>query len=222
MQEAIVGGLSNVWHRSNIAGETHISFLTYDYINKKVYSTDTKNKVTHITGVDFNALYPSAYSSILNLMIEYTGSKMLMPGNLKEYITDKQRMLDIIFAKKELFLVTLKGGIPEERWNEFINYVFIFRNIEIRNDKSKTKRRKLTQLMTTMGLCMSFGSYYLWYLIECFRFVIDDITEISVFYSSDNGLFIKFTIQLIEGRMKAIEQKNDGYGTFCKNIFNVV
>jgi hypothetical protein len=69
MQNAIVRGLSNVWHRSNIAGETPISYLTYDYINKKVYSTDTKNLVTHITGVDFNALYPSAYSSIPNEMI---------------------------------------------------------------------------------------------------------------------------------------------------------
>jgi hypothetical protein len=58
IQEAIVGGLSNVWHRSNIVGEIFISYLTYDYINEKVYSTDTKNLVTHITGVDFNVLYP--------------------------------------------------------------------------------------------------------------------------------------------------------------------
>jgi hypothetical protein len=57
MQEAIVGGLSNVWHRSNVAGETFISYLTYDYINKKVYSTNIKNLVTHIAGLDFNALY---------------------------------------------------------------------------------------------------------------------------------------------------------------------
>jgi hypothetical protein len=57
MQEAIVGGFSNVWHKSNIAGETYISFLTYDYINKNVYSTNTENIVTHITGVDFNALF---------------------------------------------------------------------------------------------------------------------------------------------------------------------
>jgi hypothetical protein len=89
MQEAIVGGLSNVWHRSNIACETLISYLTYDNINKKVYSTNTKNIVTHICGVDFNALYPSLYSSILNMMIGYTGNKMLMPGNFKKYITDK-------------------------------------------------------------------------------------------------------------------------------------
>jgi hypothetical protein len=156
MQEAIVGGLSNVWHRSHIAGETHISYLTYNYINKKVYSTDSKNIVTHITAADFNALYPSAYSSIPNEMIKYIGNKMLMPGNFKKYIADKQRMLDIISAKKELFVVTLKGGIPEVRWNEFINYAVIPRNIEIGNDKSKKRQKKLTQLMislvTTYGI----------------------------------------------------------------------
>jgi hypothetical protein len=43
-----------------------------------------------------------------------------------------------------------------------------------------------------------------------------------VFYANDNELFTKFTIQLIEERMKAIEQKNDEYGTFCKNILNTV
>jgi hypothetical protein len=30
-----------------------------------------------------------------------------------------------------MFVVTLKGGIPECRWNEFIKYVVIFLNIEI-------------------------------------------------------------------------------------------
>jgi hypothetical protein len=115
MEQAIVGGFRNVWHMSNIPGKTHINYLTYNYINKKVYNTNTENIVTDITCVDFNAHYQSAYSSILNLMIGYTGNKMLMPDNFKEYITDKQRMLDIIFAKKELFLVTLKGGIPEEQ-----------------------------------------------------------------------------------------------------------
>jgi hypothetical protein len=89
MQEAIVDGLSNVLYRFNIAGKTHISFLTYNYINKKVYSINTDNKVTHITGVDFNALYPSANSSIPNEMIEYTGNKMMMFGNLKECITNR-------------------------------------------------------------------------------------------------------------------------------------
>jgi hypothetical protein len=100
MQNAIVGSLNNVWHKSNIAGETHISYLTYENINKKVYNINTENILTHITGVDFNALYPSAYSSIPNEMIGYTGNMILMPGNFKEYITDKQRILDIISEKK--------------------------------------------------------------------------------------------------------------------------
>jgi hypothetical protein len=39
---------------------------------------------------------------------------MLTQSNFKEYINDKQRMLDII-NKKELFVVTIKGGIPEVR-----------------------------------------------------------------------------------------------------------
>jgi hypothetical protein len=45
-------------------------------------------------------------------------------------------------------------------------------------------------------------------------FVIENITEISVFNSNDNALFSKFIIQLIEERMKEIEVKNDGYGIF--------
>jgi hypothetical protein len=73
-------------------------------------------------------------------MIRYTGNKMLMPGNFKEIIKDKQRILDIINEKKELFVVTLKGGIPEVRWNEFINYAPIIRNNEIENDvQNKTE-----------------------------------------------------------------------------------
>jgi hypothetical protein len=174
MQEAIVGGLNNVLHRSNIAGEIFINYLTYEFIHKKIYSTNTKNLVTHITGVDFNALYPSAYSSIPNKMIGYT-------GNLKEYIKHKQRMLDIINEKKELFVVTLKGAIREVRWNEFINYALIIRNIEIGNGRSKIKQKKLTQLITTMRLYMPFSSYYLLYLIDRLSFVINDFTEITNF-----------------------------------------
>jgi hypothetical protein len=71
-----------------------------------------------------------------------------------------------------------------------------------------------------MGKFIPFSNYYLWYLIDRFGFVIDDVTEMSVFYDNENGLFTKFTLQLMEERMKAIEQKNDRYGTFCKNILN--
>jgi hypothetical protein len=76
---------------------------------------DTENVLTHITGVDFNAFYPSAYSSIYNEMVGYTGNKMLMPGNFKEYTVDKERIMRVINEKKELFVVTLKSGIPEEK-----------------------------------------------------------------------------------------------------------
>jgi hypothetical protein len=91
-------------------------------------------------------------------MIEHTGNKMLLPGNFKKYITDKQRILDIISTKKELFVVTLKGRIPEERWNKLINYAPIIRIIDIRNDKSKKRQKKLTQLMTIIGLYLPFSS----------------------------------------------------------------
>jgi hypothetical protein len=57
IQNAIVGGLVNVCHRSNITSETYINFITYDYINKKVFSINIENIVTYITGVDFNTLY---------------------------------------------------------------------------------------------------------------------------------------------------------------------
>jgi hypothetical protein len=87
---------------------------------------------------------------------------------------------------------------------------------------SPKQNRRYSQLMTTMGLYMPFSSYYLWYLIDLFGFAIDDVTEMSVFYANENGLFTKFTIQLMEERMKVIEQKNDRYGNFCKNTLNAV
>jgi hypothetical protein len=110
--------------------------------------------------VNFNVLYPSTYSSIPNEMICYTGNNMLIPGNFKVYIKDKQNILDIINEKKELFVVTLNEVFPKH---------------------------------VGMGLWMPFCSYHLWYLIDRFGFVIDDVTEMSLFYSN---LFAKFTIQL--------------------------
>jgi hypothetical protein len=59
--------------------------------------------------------------------------------------------------------------------------------------------------MTTIGLYMLFSSYYLWYFINHFVFVIDDVTEMIVFYTNENGLFTKFSIQLMKERMKVIK-----------------
>jgi predicted methyltransferase len=72
--------------------------------------------------------------------------------------------------------------------------------------------------MTTMGLYIPFSSYYLWYLIDRFGFVIDDVIEMFVFYDNENGLFTKFTIQLMQERMKAIEQKTMGMVLFTKTF----
>ena len=45
--------------------------------------------MTHVCGTDFNSLYPSSFSSIVNPNIAYTGGRMYMPGRLlsfKEYV----------------------------------------------------------------------------------------------------------------------------------------
>ena len=63
LRNGITGGLSNVMHRRNIRGETHINRLHYDIETNKVISRDTPNIVTHVIGDDFNSLYPSSFSS---------------------------------------------------------------------------------------------------------------------------------------------------------------
>ena len=50
--------------------------------------------------------------------------------------------------------------------------------------KTDTKERKLTQLADTNGEYMSFSSYYLWYLMDKFHFVIDDIQTLITFKSN--------------------------------------
>jgi hypothetical protein len=47
-------------------------------------------------------------------MMGYTGNRMLMVVNLKECTTDKKQIMSVINKKKELFVVTLKSGIPED------------------------------------------------------------------------------------------------------------
>jgi hypothetical protein len=42
---------------------------------------------------------------------------MYMPGEVRCHITDKEEMLKTIREKKELFIVVLKGHIPEDKFN---------------------------------------------------------------------------------------------------------
>jgi hypothetical protein len=101
LQDAIVRRLSDMWCRSNVAGETRINYLKYDKGKRKVYRIDADSIVTHITeGVDFNALYPSTYSSIHNEMIWYTGNKMLMSDNFKEYTTEKEQIIWLLVRRR--------------------------------------------------------------------------------------------------------------------------
>jgi hypothetical protein len=66
-------------------------------------------------------------------MIGYMGKKMLMLGNFKEYMVGKKQIIRVINEKKELFVVKLKGDIPEDKSDEYINFTPIIRSIEICN-----------------------------------------------------------------------------------------
>ena len=126
LRKGITGGLSNVQHRVNIAGKTHINHFKYEnnkvFSEGKVISYDTPHIMTHFCGVDFNSLYPSAFSSKNNLNNPYTNHKMLMPGRIDKILTDKNDCLKIINSRDTLFLATIKGHINEKYINDFINF----------------------------------------------------------------------------------------------------
>jgi hypothetical protein len=48
-------------------------------------------------------------------MIGYTGNKMLMSGNFKEYMIDNEQIVRVVNEKKEFFVVILKGDILEDK-----------------------------------------------------------------------------------------------------------
>ncbi|KAA6359036.1 MAG: hypothetical protein EZS28_045437, partial [Streblomastix strix] len=53
----ITGGLANSFHRYNVKNETHINKLKLE--GQYVVSYDLDYVMTHVTGYDFNSLYPS-------------------------------------------------------------------------------------------------------------------------------------------------------------------
>jgi hypothetical protein len=93
MRRGITGGLSYVMHRRNIAGETPINYFETDS-NNQIHSIDTDNIMTHVTGLDFNSLYPSAFSSIESKNNPY--KEMYMPGRVKLVSYDKDYALSVI------------------------------------------------------------------------------------------------------------------------------
>jgi hypothetical protein len=74
---------------------------------------------------------------------------------------------------------------------------FMFDYITKNNMKTGNTERKLTQLADTNDEFMSFSSYYLWYLIDKFHFVITDIKSLIVFSKQDgfNPFVNEFSFQ---------------------------
>jgi hypothetical protein len=149
LEGAKYGGLTNVMHRVNIAGETHIS--KFRYKERKVISELTEYVLTHILGIDFNSLYPSVMASIKSLLIRYTDGILYMPGRFKERILDPVRMKELVEGRSQLFFVSVKAHFPEELYDKLINFAPIIRpyfTVEHIDNPSTTKgERKLTQLL---------------------------------------------------------------------------
>ncbi|KAA6391872.1 MAG: hypothetical protein EZS28_012598, partial [Streblomastix strix] len=74
LRSGITGGLSQVMHRYNVAGETKINYLKY--INGKVISQDTDHTMTHLLTLDVNCQYPSVMSSEPHKFIKYSAFDM--------------------------------------------------------------------------------------------------------------------------------------------------
>ena len=111
----------------------------------------------------------------------------------------------------------------------------MFRNIDITTDektlgpfmynymkkngmKTDTKERKLTQLADTNGEYMSLSSYYLWYLMDKFHFVIDDIQTLITF--NKNTRFNSFVDSFIKNRQQVTLNKQKGKAEYCKYTLN--
>jgi hypothetical protein len=117
-----------------------------------------------------------------------------MPGTMKFYIIDKNRIPSIIQSREELFMVSVKGIIPEKWFYKFLKFAPIIRNLMVGEQK------KLTQLLSTISQFMPFNNYYLWYLIDYCHFVVEDPEECVTFYYKKEGFFTEFVTNFINSR----------------------
>ncbi|KAA6401879.1 MAG: hypothetical protein EZS28_002597 [Streblomastix strix] len=247
IRKNITGGLSNVLHRYNVAGETRINHLEYDVEKKCVYSIDSEHIMTHIIQLDFDSQYASIMSSESYPLIRQTCHKMFMCGQVLEYIVDQDRCNEIIYSSNRftedeqirksvpLFIAQVRGHIDENYINFCIGFGPIIRNIDIPvNEETIGKymykhlvdsnlprdkiERKLTNLVDTHHEVMSFNCYYLWILIDQFYFIIDEIKSVTTFSKHDK--FNGFVKDFMQQHAEAKSQKNDGLATFCKLILN--
>ena len=104
----------------NIKGSTLINKLKFDEKTNIITDYDTNNVVTHCFGIDFNSLYPHAFSSEKHPFIRYTSGKMFMPGYIVKHMEDVNlsEALHVLYnmdrytESAQLFIVKLKGFIP--------------------------------------------------------------------------------------------------------------
>jgi len=181
-------------------------------------------------------------------MIPYTNNKMYMPGKVTntydikniEDIEKKKKTkficMDIINKKETLFIASIKGHIPKNRIHECVHLAPIFRNLEIDTNEETLgtfmynymkehgltvdkKETKLTTLFSTHDKFMSFSSYYLWFLMDQFGFIIDDM---DYFITFDKHLgFNKFVTTFMNDRIEnGIKAKNKGVDTMRKIALN--
>ncbi|KAA6377211.1 MAG: hypothetical protein EZS28_027262 [Streblomastix strix] len=132
LRKGIIGGISNVMHRYNIAGETRINHFEFDQENKCVHSIDSDNVITHVVQLDFHSQYPSVMSGESNALNPYTNHIIYMPAQLIEKIADQDRCKALIYDtnrfsndplvvdKMLIFVAEIKGHVDEKCLNEVI------------------------------------------------------------------------------------------------------
>jgi hypothetical protein len=230
LEKAKFGGLSNVLHRKNIAGETHINHFKYE--GGKVYSYDEPEIMTHFTGFDCNSLYPSVGASVKSDQFDYTGGVMHMPGRFMGRVLEPEKMRTVV-EKRSIFVffVSVKGHFPPERYNDLINFPPIIRPFFIEEDyddllekgsleeSHKDRPRKLTQLLSTMGEFTCFYCYTLWFLIDL-GFIIDEFKEMDLFLPMQAVNFNEFITTFMDERIKAKEAGKKGLSECFKMILN--
>ncbi|KAA6395256.1 MAG: hypothetical protein EZS28_009220 [Streblomastix strix] len=225
---------------------SHINKLRYNHVTKTITSYDNQYLVTHILDLDFNSLYPSVFSGIFNKNNPYTNHRIYQAGGVTSYFkctsnSSKQKARDIIMSddrfngKGQLFCVRIKGHIDEKHINSHINLAPIWRKLTYNNsveqigefmyNKMKSQgltvdkpTTKLTSLLSTHNQFMCITNYILWFLIDYYNLIIDDIDSIALF---DKHLgFESFACTMMSKRQDAISQHNDTKSLYYKQILN--
>jgi hypothetical protein len=100
-------GLSIVHNRKNVASVDTINRLKLTP-EGKIYLHKTKNIITHIIGVDFNSLYPRAFSSA---KLSYLDKPIPLAAAFQYTIFDKQKIMNCIENRKSESFLLVSAGI---------------------------------------------------------------------------------------------------------------